>query len=360
MTKIPNVEWLSTSPQVRVVPPKKPKRITGTKLAAVLGQNPWKANSPFSAWCAITRTYEEPFKGNKYTKAGEVIEPALLDYLEQMYFGEGGVRRPKDVYGDDPFKATWGNFFPESDIFGGMWDGLTYDPEREEVTGIIECKTSSRPQDWENGVPEHYMLQACLYAYLKNVEKITIIVGFLTDEDYDHPEAFTPSSDNTAVFEFNLHDFYPDFENSVITPARKWWDEHVKTGISPYYDDHNDKGLLEVLRTHTLPTDDEWEFSQLLIEAETLTAKLDTVKEELNPLITRLKEIDEILKHQMSTKFREGDTKVVVEGNTYVFELSKSFRESINKKALVADDLLAKYITKTETLTLKKKKKETN
>ena len=43
---------------ITITPPAKPKKITGTRFAAIMGLNKW--TSPFNAWCAITRTYEEP------------------------------------------------------------------------------------------------------------------------------------------------------------------------------------------------------------------------------------------------------------------------------------------------------------
>lgn len=46
---------------ITITPPAKPKKITGTRFAAIMGLNKW--TSPFNAWCAITRTYEEPFEG---------------------------------------------------------------------------------------------------------------------------------------------------------------------------------------------------------------------------------------------------------------------------------------------------------
>ena len=45
---------------ITITPPAKPKKITGTRFAAIMGLNKW--TSPFNAWCAITRTYEEPFE----------------------------------------------------------------------------------------------------------------------------------------------------------------------------------------------------------------------------------------------------------------------------------------------------------
>ena len=39
--------------------PKKFKKLTATRFGTVLGLNRW--NTPFSAWCEMTKTYEDPF-----------------------------------------------------------------------------------------------------------------------------------------------------------------------------------------------------------------------------------------------------------------------------------------------------------
>jgi len=89
-------------------------------------------------WCAVTRTYEKPFEDNKYTIAGKIIEPKVIEYLKKLYFG-GSLKSPTDVYGQDYFQKTWGDFFPDVEIFGGMWDALAYN-DKGEVESVIESK----------------------------------------------------------------------------------------------------------------------------------------------------------------------------------------------------------------------------
>ena len=74
------MEWLKTN-QIQIEPPKKPKKITGARFASILGLDRW--NTEFKTWCAITRTYEEPFVDNKYTIAGKVIEPKIIEYFRK-------------------------------------------------------------------------------------------------------------------------------------------------------------------------------------------------------------------------------------------------------------------------------------
>ena len=166
------LKWLDSN-QIQVDPPKRPKKITGTRFAAILGLNKW--STPFRTWCEITRTYEEPFEDTIYTIAGKTIEPKQADYMEKVYFMN--IVRPEDVYGKDFFKKTYGDFFRDQKIFGGMWDYL--ETEDSKVTAVLEMKTSKRVEDWETDIPEYYAMQAALYAYLLNVDHVYMVASFL-------------------------------------------------------------------------------------------------------------------------------------------------------------------------------------
>ena len=72
-----NIEWVEG--YITTEPIKKNKKITGTHFPTVLCANPF--SSPFEVWCRCTRTYEKPFEGNKYTNAGQVIEPKVFTFL---------------------------------------------------------------------------------------------------------------------------------------------------------------------------------------------------------------------------------------------------------------------------------------
>ena len=118
-----DVKWNGST--ISIEPPKKPKKITGTHFPTIVGVNPFSTD--FEVWCRCTRTYEIPFEGNKYTNAGQIIEPKVFDFLRtSMGFGSRVVT-PEDVYGKDHFKKTWGDFYPDTPVFGGMWDALIKD-----------------------------------------------------------------------------------------------------------------------------------------------------------------------------------------------------------------------------------------
>ena len=103
------MEWLDSN-QIKITPPKRTKKITGTRFATILGLNPW--STPFEMWCAITKTYEAPFEDTIYTTAGKTIEPKQADYMRKSYGKD--LISPTDRYGADYFNKTWGDFFPET------------------------------------------------------------------------------------------------------------------------------------------------------------------------------------------------------------------------------------------------------
>ncbi len=328
------MEWLDKN-RIRVDPPKRPKRITGTRFASILGLDRW--NTDFKTWCAITRTYEEPFVDNVYTIAGKTIEPKIIDYLRKAYWME--IKTPEDIYGKDYFKKTRGNFFPKIDTFGGMWDALYY--EDGEISAVIEIKTTKRVEDWKDGAPDNYALQAALYAYLLGVDDVIMVCAFLEEGDYDKPEDFVPHAGNTIIDEFSISERFPRFQ-AHIDRATDWWNDHVVTGISPEFDEKKDADILKELRKNTITVDTG--IDALIAEGEKLKDTIDLIKEnELKDMEKRLNEIKEQVKKYCMNQFGDGDQRVAILGKRYEWVLSKSVGTEIDKKALEKDGLLDKY-----------------
>lgn len=332
------MEWLETN-QLKIVPPKKPKKITGTRFAAIMGKNTW--NTPFKTWCEITRTYEEPFEDTIYTIAGKVIEPKQAEYMRRAYFMTG-LKTPTDIFGENYFKKTFGDFFKDEPIFGGMWDYLLYD-ESGKPTTVLEMKTTKRSEDWENDIPEYYALQAALYAYLLGVDSVMMVASFLEDKDYKAPEAFVPSSKNTIVIPFKVSERYPDFDK-LIKKAEKWWKSCVEGGVSPTFDEKKDADILKVLRTNTL--NPETNIESVMEEAEALQEEIERVSATVADKEKRLKTLKDIIKEQAMKSFRDGDKSVALKSKRYVWAVSRTERKDIDKDALKADGLLDKYSTK--------------
>lgn len=331
------IKWLEGN-RIQIAPPKKTKKITGTRFATILGLNPW--STAFEMWCAITKTYEKPFEDTIYTIAGKTIEPKQAAYMKKSYAMD--IITPTDIWGRDYFNKTWGDFFPDSPHLGGMWDYLSQG-EDGKVDAVLEMKTTKRAEDWENDVPEYYALQAALYAYLLGVDDVIMVASFLEENDYEDPKKFKPSAKNTITVEFKVSERYPDFAEKVAR-VEKWWEEHVDTGISPEYDEKKDAEILTALRTNTLTP--ETDIEALVAEAEALKKELDEVAASTAEKEKRLKTINDIIKEHAMSQFRDGDKKVEVKGSVYVWTVSRSETTGIDKDALKADGLLDKYSKK--------------
>lgn len=334
-----DIKWLEGN-RLQIDPPKRTKKITGTRFATILGLNPW--STAFEMWCAITKTFELPFEDTIYTVAGKTIEPKQAEYMKKSYGMD--LITPTDRYGADYFNKTWGDFFPDSKHLGGMWDFLGVD-ENGVVDTVLEMKTTKRIEDWQNDAPEYYALQAALYAYLLGVDNVVMVASFLEEKDYADPSKYVPNVKNTITVEFKVSERYPDFAEKVAQ-VEQWWADYVDTGISPVFDEKKDAEVLKALRTHNLTPDTD--IDALIAEAEGLKTEVDKATAAIADKEKRLKEINDIIKEHAMKQFRPGDKKVEVKGATYTWAISRSETTTIDKKALEADGLLDKYQKKTE------------
>lgn len=314
---------------------RKPKKITATRFGAILGLNPWK--TPFECWCEITRTYEKPFEGTIYTEAGKVIEPKIIQYLKDRYFLD--IKSPSDVYGKDYFKQTKGDFYPNINVFGGMWDAIGDDL-------IVEIKTTKRAEDWLDDIPIYYKLQASLYAYLSKKENVWLVCAFLDDEDYINPQNFEPSIKNTIIRNFKMSEEYPNFED-YINEALDWWERYIDCSYSPNFDEKRDKEILDALRTTYI--DPNADIQTIIKQIEDGQKILDDNKKQIEVVEKNLKTLKDKLKKVMQESMTDNDTKANIVGNDYSFTLSKTTKTDVDKKALEKAGLLYQYqITKTE------------
>ncbi len=253
---------------------KPPKKITGTKFASILGKNPYA--TPFATWCDITHAYDFPFEANMFTEAGNTIEPYQANYVSKKF---EGVVRPIDMFGENYFSATKGNFFSD-DIFGGMWDYIQV--VDDQVVSVFEMKTTGykKRELWEQDIPEYYALQAALYAYLLNVEKVHMVVSFLQWKDYSNAVSYVPTDANSMIIDFNLHERYPTFEKDYIQPAKEWWNRFVLTGVSPDYSDE-DKDLVEELIKLAMPNKEITAVNDVIKEVNDNVEYFNSVSEDI-------------------------------------------------------------------------------
>lgn len=324
----------------------KPKKITGTRFGAVLEANNWM--TPFQVWCEITKAWCKPFEGTRYTEAGKVIEDKQLNWFARYL----PVVRPEEVYGKNFFDYTHGDFFPDNEIFGGMWDSLVGTKDAPEA--VIECKTTKRSEDWENDVPEYYALQSALYAYLLGLDDVYMVVTFLDERDYDHAESFECNPENTTYVHFKVSERYPKF-SQYIDYCKEFWTGSVLSGESPLYDSVKDKEYIDALRTTVV--DGDTDIEALVAEADELYDKLEAAYAMLAKDEKRLKQIEEMLKKYVTQQ--EGDrdgAKYLFKGGHYTWTVACSMRESLDNDRLKKDGLYDKYITKKESVRITKTK----
>ena len=340
------MNWIDN--HIEVAPQKKPKKITATRFATILGLNPW--STAFEMWCEITKTYQKPFEDTIYTTAGKTIEPKQIEYMRNSY-GMYNLKTPTDIYGADYFKKTWGDFFHDTPVLGGMWDSLLVN-ENGKPEAVLEFKTTKRAEDWANDVPEYYALQAALYAYLLGVDDVIMVASFLEPTDYEHPENFIPSANNTITVEFKVSERYPNF-GLMVAQANAWWENHVVTGISPDYDEKKDAEILKALRTNNLSPDTN--IDDLIREAESLKAELEAVYTSVSDKEKRLKVVTDQIKKTLQGAFRPHDVAVEHKGGQYIWSVSKTVSTELDKAAIEADGLLDKYSRKKETFRINTK-----
>lgn len=346
-----DVTWAGT--HIEVKPPRRPKKLTGTRFAAVLGLSPW--NSPFKIWCEVTRTYEEPFEDTIYTIAGKVIEPKQAAYIRDVYMMES-MQSPTDMYGPDYFKKTYGDFFPEQRVFGGMWDYLLMD-EHGKPCAVYEMKTTKRAEDWTDDIPEYYALQAALYAKLLGVDQVYMVCSLLGQQDYENPDAFVPSAQNTFIRPFKVSERYPHMDK-MMDMAMDWWKTYVTTGISPDFDEKKDAKILKELRTNSFDDTPE-EFDRLIQQAEALQTKIDVMKEQMGPIEKQLKDLNAKIKKVLESQFRDGDKSTVYRGAGHTWTLSRSTSMKLDENKLEEDGLLEMYSVPTTTYRLSITKNKT-
>lgn len=315
--------------EFKVIEQKKPYgKVTGTRLAGLLGRSKW--DTPFTTTAKLLRLYEDDISAKKEVHAGHVIEPKILDYVGA-------------VHGDELFAAREGNHEDwasdfEDDVFGGHIDGLMPDG------AVVEVKTTKNPEDWLNGVPEYYWIQASLYAHFMKTDRIIFLVGFTTPEILADPDSFVPSEKTVARFDVPIIDGFDD----MLKKARAIYENTVMKGITTVSDNDSplDMKVEEILNSQL------WTEKQAAIYVDMLREtqlKLDEFKE----YEKRAQEIKEFLSMYMTVH----DTDVI-NGTSYVAKRSTTTRSVVDTDAMKKDNIYDRYSKETtyEVIRMSKKR----
>jgi len=251
--------------------------------------------------------------------------------------------------------------FPSEPVFGGMWDALVLDKPWKgtrtgvNIVGVVEAKTSSRPQDWLDGVPLSYGVQGLSYGYLLDVERVFFPVAFLNDEDYNHPEQFVCTDDNTQLYDLKVSEYLIGNNSieSIMANAMEWYDCHVIDNISPAFNESlkADKTFLDILRKTEVKHDG---LETMAKEAAILEAKIETIrsKSDLDALEKSLKKLKDAMKPAIISLFKSNDEVVAA----YGWQVKKTIGETLDKEAMAADNVLEKYTIEVAKYTMSKEK----
>lgn len=350
------MEWKYSEDRKRIVvePPKRTKKITGHRFPSVLGLN--KYQTPFGAWCEITGAANLPFETNKFLEAGKAIEPKQIEYAKQKF---PNVLSSEEYYGANWKEYQYSNFKDLGRIFDGVRDFVSVKNDGITIAMVGECKTSSKPLAWENNnVPIDYLCQGMLYAYLDKLDKILYVTSFLQPMDYNHPENYVVTPENTKYTIKKLNECYlplPTGEYGTVELAieycENWWKNHIETGISPEFDEELDKEYLAILRKKQPAQDTE--LNALCTQA------IETAKE-----IKRLTELSgiDLLEKDLKT-LEKAIKETMINSNLDIagqYQLKRNTKQTFNEKKFAEENekLYNKYVEEKITYTLKKDMEE--
>lgn len=337
--------------QIIIDPPTQRLRITGHRLSSVLGLN--KYQSQFGAWSEITKLVKLPFEDTKYTIFGKVVEPKLIKYVGERF---PNVVSIEDYYGPIFKEYEFNNFKDIDNVFGGVIDAVSTKDDKKTITMICECKTSSHPEQWrDNNVPVEYLLQGALYSYMMGLDRVLFVCTFPKDIDYAHPESYEVNDDNTILVVKKLDNMLFDINGEYLTiedcmsRAREWWNKYIETGISPEFNEKEDKEYLDIIRATDAVKDND--LSDVCIKAYELNQKIKELRisSGIEELEKELKLLENSIKQEMIDKDLT---------NCEQYKLSKKYANKFNEKFFAQDHpaLYDKYLDSTISYTLTKER----
>lgn len=320
---------------LRIATPKESRfvrKVSGTSFAGIVGMSPWE--TPFRAQCKLLGLCDEDISGKPAVVAGKVLEEVIIEHCRHL-----GVVPASEVF--EPRVGShdeWSSDFDDPDFVGHL-DGMMADG-----SAVVEVKTTGRPEDWAEGPPIHYWLQASLYAHFMGVEDIVFLVGVLTDEDRRNPMNWNPAG---HVYRVNVKK-HPDTEN-LIQYARSVHDYLVKSEM-PFIvstEDKKDQELIDYFLARLTEGPELFDAASELAEVEN---RIKTIEEENKELYDRAKALREIVKVAMQSSDREQITTA-----TCTYKLLKTTRRTLDKALLIEDGLDPdRYSKTTESYTLRR------
>ena len=198
------------------------KPITGTKIGAITGDNPW--SSPFVIFMDMYR-FTIPFEMTLEMQKGIDYEPFVIKGINKLYNTNFEDYSPNPYY-DWPLEEI-------GKKFNGKIDG--WDSNKSIV---LECKVTGQKNlsKWiKNQPPKYYLLQMLLYAKLAKASEVWLSGYFLNQQDYDS-EAKNIDPKKLRVWKYKFDNAQSKLLEDKLTIVDKFVKKHIKTRISPKFD----------------------------------------------------------------------------------------------------------------------------
>lgn len=354
------MEWIYSENKKQIILNKKPTRfkyLTGTRLAGILGLNPY--NTPFQIWCECTRLVTPPYEETIYTKAGRIIEPLQREYVAKKF---PNIASPEEYFGEVFEQVRWNFFREDQKPFAGCWDAVSTKDNKRDIMMVVEFKTASDPRKWDNTIPIYYELQGALYAKLLGLDRVLFVASFLDKLDYAHPESFIPNEDNTIMVVKKLSDIVIELNGEYLSidetleKAKELWKTYIETGISPEFDEKLDKQYLDIIRTSQPINDTALE--DLCDRASEIEDEISRLYSEsgIESLEKELKTIKENIKKGLMDSLKDGELKASCKQYKLSGTISKKFDDKLFQKE--HPKTYDKYCKETTTFKLTKVKEE--
>lgn len=274
------------------------KYLGGSDLPALFNVSPFK--DCFTLAREKAGVIPAAFKGNEYTRYGQLLEPQIRDYINSIY--------------ELKFKENT-NINEELGLRSNC-DGLD-----KEAGLLLEIKTNAGDKTTYEDVYD-YILQMQMYMFQFNVEK-----GYLVQ--YKRPENFwsglnyeTQHTDDYFNQEFDperisVMEIKKDNKliQQILSKAEKFWND------------------IERLKENPNMTEEEFYFNDKLVEYNNTINKLSVLEKEL----ARLKDIEKETKTQREILYElmhNVGVKTIVTNNLMITKINPTTSEKIDSKKL--------------------------
>lgn len=239
------------------------KSIGSSEIAAVLGVCPYR--TPYQLW--DEKVNGSSFKGNKYTKAGTILEPAVIEFFRQEAEADILPGFVEDVRFRHPEKrhltATPDRFYER------IKDGKL-------TKGIVEAKTTQVSITSDDDLPPSWFCQAQYQAAIYNAN----------NPDAGVSEISIAWLVRGLDFHYAYFDVDAEFGAHLLEKADEFWNDYILPRIAPDY-----TSVADIERAYPR--------AEGSVEATEQTVQAYERLVELSEKIKSLKEEEEVIKDNL-------------------------------------------------------------